>query len=236
LVGDTAQLPPVRGQPLYSGGRNCDEVSRLLYFQHFTSVIELVESKRVDTTDPDSVWFREFLDRLADAVVTEDDYNKLCSRCSKHSMGLVQWSNLGFNDPNITHLFSTNADVDKHNEKALTSLGNPIVRIQAKNTSAWMRKLRADRCGQLNNVLFLSRDAKVTLTYNLCPEIGLANGSTGIVKDVVYKTGESPKKHIPYCVWVEMEGYTGPSFFPTRDEDAEGEPTEEEMEDERRKK
>ena len=177
----------------------------------------------MDPTDAESVWFRGFLHRLADAEVTQDDYHKICGCCSRHSMGDTQWSELGFNQPNTTHLFSTNAEVDSHNVKALKSLQLPIVKIKAINTTTWMRQQTPDRCGQLHNVLFLARGAKVTLTYNLSPEIGLANGSSRVVKDVVYRAGESPKKHLPYCVWVEMEGYTGPSFFPTRGEDAEGE-------------
>ena len=220
MVGDTAQLPPVKGKPLYSrDARGCLS-SQWLYFHQFTSVIELVESRRVDATDPDSAWFKDFLDRLADAEVTQADYDKVCQMCSKHSMGVDEWNERGFGDPDITHLFSTNADVDKHNKNALTSLANPIVKITAKNTSKWMKKLATDRCGQLTNVLFLARDAKVTLTYNLCPELGLANGSTGKVKDVVYLPGESPggdEPDLPYCVWVEVDGYTGDSFFPAAD-------------------
>ena len=85
-----------------------------------------------------------------------------------------------------------------------------------------MKKLPTDRCGQLNNVLFLARDAKVTLTFNLSPELGLANGSTGKVKDVIYLEGTKPvdqpprpsEVDLPYCVWVEFDEYCGPSFFP----------------------
>ena len=224
LVGDTAQLPPVNGLPLYSRNRKGCLPSQLLYFSHFTSVIELIESKRVNPNDPESVWFKGFLNRLADAEVTPEDVNKLRRLCSKHSMDDGRWSALGFDNPDITHLFSKNADVDAHNEKALTSLENPIVKITAKNTSSWMKKVPADRCGQLHNVLFLARDSKVTLTNNLCPELGLANGSTGKVKDILYRPGESSRENpqtkkadLPYCVWVEMEDYCGPSFFPEED-------------------
>ena len=86
-----------------------------------------------------------------------------------------------------------------------------------------MKKQKTDRCGLLPNVLYLAPKAKVTLTFNLCPELGLANGSTGVVKDILYSPGTKPvDQHptgrpqdvvLPYCVWVEMEDYCGPSFF-----------------------
>ena len=64
-----------------------------------------------------------------------------------------------------------------------------------------MRKLSTDRCGQLFNVVFLAREEKVTLTFNLCPEIGLSNGSTGKFVDIKYRDGESPQnKNIPDCI------------------------------------
>ena len=87
----------------------------------------------MDPNDPDLVWFRAFLDRLADAEVTREDYEKLVRMCSKHSMGVDRWKELGFDDPDITHLFSTNSEVTAHNEKALTSLANPVVKILARN-------------------------------------------------------------------------------------------------------
>ena len=81
-----------------------------------------------------------------------------------------------------------------------------------------MRKLSTDRCGKLFNVDFLAREAKVTLTFNLCPDIGLANGYTGKVVDIKYWDDESPQnKNIPYYILVDMDDYTGPPFFPHPD-------------------
>ena len=176
------------------------------------SWLELVVN---NPNDPNQAQFKAFLNRLADAEVTRADYDWVRRLCSRHSMTAQEWDRRGFNDPNITHLYPTNNEVNLHNTQALNSLDKPILRIEAKNSNAMMRKLRPDRCGGLTNVLFLSNDSRVTLTYNLCPEIGLANGSTGKVIDVKYREGESPQnKDLPYCVWVEMDGYSGPSFFP----------------------
>ena len=100
-------------------------------------------------------------------------------------------------------------------QSVLKNLKNPIVRIDANNSSDKMRKLSTNRCGQLFNVIFLAREEKVTLAFNLCPEIGLANGSTGKVVDIKYRYYESPQnKNIPYCICVDMDDYTSAPFFP----------------------
>lgn len=114
LVGDTAQLPPVGGDPLYGRKRQGCLPSQHLYFEHFKSVIELTEIRRVDPTDPDSQWFESYLGRLANAEVTHADYTKVCELCSKHSMGVEEWNARGFSDPNTTNLFPTNVDVDNY--------------------------------------------------------------------------------------------------------------------------
>ena len=155
-------------------------------------MIELNENNRLDAEDESSVWFAGFLNRLADADVTLDYSNRLRDTCSNHTMGNEKWTDLGFANSDITHLYPTNAEVEKHNQSVLKNLKNPIVRIDAKNSSAKMGKLSTDRCGQLFNVIFLAREAKVTLTFNLCPEIGLENDSTGKVFDIKYRDDESP--------------------------------------------
>ena len=67
----------------------------------------------------------------------------------------------------------------------------------------------------MKNLLFLAIGAKVVLEYNLCPEIGLANGCTGILKEIVYgnKDQIKPPSLLRYC-WIEIEEYRGYSFFP----------------------
>ncbi|CAJ1945762.1 unnamed protein product [Cylindrotheca closterium] len=216
LVGDTAQLSPVKGKPLWYGGNDGCNASRNLYFQQFTSVIELVVKNRVDRNDEDAVWFENFLNKLADARIEENHYEWIRDRCSRDTMGTQAWRARGFDNPRITNLFPTNREVDTHNRDALKALNSPILRIDALNLSSRMKALSVDRCGGLYNVLFLAIGAEVPLTYNLCPKLGLANGSTGKVVGIKYRQKESPqtKKHLPYCVWVEMDDYSGESFFP----------------------
>ena len=119
-------------------------------------------NNRADANDPNQAQFKAFLNRLEDAEVTRADYDWVRRLCSRHSMTAQEWDRRGFNDPNITHLYPTNNEVNLHNTQALNSLEKPILRIEAKNSNAMMRKLRPDRCGGLTNVLFLSNDSRVT--------------------------------------------------------------------------
>ena len=170
----------------------CDSLpSQKLYFNKFRSVLELNENNRLDALDESSMWFAGFLNQLADAEVTLDDLNRLRDTCSNPTMGNEKWTDLWFANSDNTHLYPTNYEVEKHNQSVLNNLKNPIVQIDAKNSSAKMRKLSTDRCGQLFNVIFLASEAKVTLTFNLYPEIGLANGSTGKVVNIKYLDDES---------------------------------------------
>ena len=78
LVGDTAQLPPVQVNPLWHQAQEGDSLLlQQLYFNQFRSVIELNENNRLDAADESSVWFAGFLNQLADAEVTLDDFNRL---------------------------------------------------------------------------------------------------------------------------------------------------------------
>ena len=178
-------------------------------------MIELNENNPLDAADESSVWFAGFLKRLADAEVTLDDFNRLHDTCSNHTMGNEKWTDLGFANSDITHLYPKNAEVEKHNQSVLKNLKNTIIQIESNNSSAKTRKLSTNRCGKLFNVIFLASEAKVILTFNLCTDIGLANGSTGKVVDIKYRDDESPQnKNIPYYIWVDMGDYTGPPLFP----------------------
>lgn len=60
-------------------------------------------------------------------------------------------------------------------------------------------------------ILFLARNASVMLTMNLWPEVGLCNGATGKVVDIIFAENHSPPD-LPIAVMVKFDYYTGPSF------------------------
>jgi hypothetical protein len=120
LVGDTAQLPPVLGTPLWGkhqpGQRRprmntSEEQGMNLYLQNFTTVIELTENNRLLQGDPDVASFAGFLDRLADGKCTQDDW--LLARQRSHStIGPLEWERRGFTSPGVIHLYATNKEVE----------------------------------------------------------------------------------------------------------------------------
>ena len=107
--------------------------SQQLYLNQFRSVVELDENNRLDSADESSVWFAGFLNRLADAEVTLDHFNSLRETCSNHKMGNEKLIDLGFENSDISHLYPTNAEVEKHNQSVLKNIKNSIVKIESKN-------------------------------------------------------------------------------------------------------
>ena len=95
----------------------------------------------------------------------------------------------------------------------MQSLDKPIALIEARNTG------NASRAGEnmtqgLANTLFLCVNSRVMMTSNILQRHGIANGTTGIVRDIVYAPGDSAPS-LPQYVWVDFGNtYTGPEYFP----------------------
>ncbi|XP_066930917.1 ATP-dependent DNA helicase PIF1-like [Clytia hemisphaerica] len=97
----------------------------------------------------------------------------------------------------------------------LDSLQSPIAVIKAKNTPPSASKSSSEEFGLVNEV-FLAKGAKVMLTRNLWSDVGLCNGSLGIVKDIIFQRNHLPPA-LPIAVIVKFDKYTGPSFFDDED-------------------
>lgn len=50
------------------------------------------------------------------------------------------------------------------------------------------------------------------LTWNLWIESGLANGSIGVVTDIIWATGRDPYVAMPSVLHVRYDNYSGPDF------------------------
>ena len=101
-------------------------------------------------------------------------------------------------------------------------LGNPILRIEALNSSSAARNKKADFFQTLPNQAFYCLLCKVLLNKNLRPDIGLTNGTTGIVMgfhwddDIVRVTDADISDVTKVFIWVDFgEQYKGPTFFPS---------------------
>ena len=60
--------------------------------------------------------------------------------------------------------------------------------------------------------MFLSKNAEVILTCNLWAEVGLCNGSFGMVEQFLYAEAAGLPS-LPVAVLVHFPGYTGPDFL-----------------------
>ena len=117
-------------------------------------------------------------------------------------------------------MFTRNIDVKKKNYEEIQSLNQPILNVIAYNSSATARAKHPDFFQQMPNHEYFSMGAKVLLTKNLKPEYGLANGTTGIVKDFIWNDDDRVITHdnisdaCNLFVWVDFgKQYSGPSFF-----------------------
>ena len=74
-----------------------------------------------------------------------------------------------------------------------------------------LKKISAQDLYGLEPSLLLAEGAVVMLTMNLWPVVGLCNGSTGTVVDIVYARDSQPPD-LPIAVIVQFDNYSGPSF------------------------
>ena len=215
LSGDTAQLPPVKGNSLWAryNARSDDELGNSKYVQYFIEDIELVEVERVDKNDKDAVTFLGFLNRLRDGDCNQDDWEYIRSQCSQDTMGMEEWKRRGFDNPNLVHLYTTNREVIEHNTKSLKALNKHIVLIEAEHTGN-AKNLSDDAFNNLPSTIHLCEGATVLMTSNVCQPVGLCNGAIGTVKDFIYESDATPPS-LPKFIWVDFQAsYTGPSIFP----------------------
>ena len=117
---------------------------------------------------------------------------------------------------NAIQLYSTRAAIGKYNTIWLRDLLQPVVAIKLVNTSIGTRKVTPNQCDTLEN-LALCIGVKVMLIQNIWVELGLVNGTTGIVKDVVQKGHADIKKDQPQLLLIVVDGYNGPALFTQQD-------------------
>ena len=53
------------------------------------------------------------------------------------------------------------------------------------------------------------------LTTNICPTLGLANGTQGLIKDIIPEPGLEPPNG-PRVIVIEVPSWQGESFHPTK--------------------
>lgn len=198
-------MPPVGDRPLYAPPTSnlISTHGRHIYLT-FNTVIILDQVLRQGGMDPVAQRFRQLLLRLRNGNVTEQDWKFLLERdpskldCSEFSDAI--------------RLFYDKQSVAEYNLSKLQSLGEPIAKINAVHSNPMAANAKADDAGGLYPVVCLALNARVLLTANLWPEVGLCNGSAGTVHKILYQHGHRPP-HLPIAVIIDFDQYNGPPFL-----------------------
>ncbi|CAB4011401.1 ATP-dependent DNA helicase PIF1 [Paramuricea clavata] len=205
LTGDPGQLPPVADKPLYHA-RPSNAVGEQGHqaYHMFDKVVKLTVNQRVQGMTSEQVQFRDLLLRLRKGDSTVDDWKLPLTRQPSNVTNLCDFGD-------STRLFYSNEQVANYNHGQLTKLEHPIAHINARHSSALAKKISSDDMSGLEPVVFLAKGARVMLTMNLWSSVGLCNGATGTVIDIIYQNNHQPPD-LPIVVIVEFVNYRGPVF------------------------
>ncbi|KAK3100565.1 hypothetical protein FSP39_021862 [Pinctada imbricata] len=193
-VGDFFQLPPVKqskNERLYN-----DNASYPVdYWNDFFSVVELDEIMR----QKEDLEFAKVLNMLrtrTDEKPIPDTALHILRECEREGEG------------EDLHVFSTNKEVDLHNQDMLKFLRKEIVEIPAKDfkkdkasgkmTSLSIPTSKSDSDG-LPTTLLMSTGARVMLTRNIDVQDGLVNGIMGTVEQIIEKQSSSANSKSEVC-------------------------------------
>ena len=209
LTGDPGQLPPVADKPLYHA-KPSSAVGEQGYqtYKMFDKVVKLTVNQRVQGMTSEQVNFRDLLLRLRKAESTVDDWKLLLTRQPSNIPNMSEFED-------STRLFYSNEQVGNYNHEQLTKLEHPIAHINARHSSVLAKKMSSEDMSGLEPVIFLAKGARVMLTMNLWPSVGLCNGATGTVIAFIFKNNHQPPA-LPIAVIVQFENYTGPSLIDTQ--------------------
>ena len=209
LTGDPGQLPPVADKPLYHAKpSNAVGEQGFQAYHMFDKVVKLTVNQRVQGMTPEQVQFRDLLLRLRKGKSTVDDWELLLTRQPSNVTNLYEFED-------STRLFYSNEQVGNYNHEQLTRLGLPIAHINARHSSAVAKKISSDDMSGLEPVVFLAKGARVMLIMNLWSCVGLCNGATGTVVDIIYQNNYQPPD-LPIAVMVKFENYRGPAFIESK--------------------
>ena len=88
---------------------------------------------------------------------------------------------------NVTNL----CDFEDSNHERLAKLEHPIAHINAGHSSTLAKNISSDDMSGLEPVVFLAKGARVMLTMNLWSSVGLCNGATGRIVDIIHQNNRT---------------------------------------------
>src|SRR5207249_4545784 len=96
----------------------------------------------------------------------------------------------------------------------LRRLNRPVAKINAVHTGGReAKRANSDVAMGLEAQLLLAKGCRVMLTANLWTEVGLVNGSMGIVYDILFE--EQGPLALLTAVFIKFEKYYGPTITTT---------------------
>ena len=161
--------------------------------------------------DAKSFAFRTAFVELCSDSVSNLTWKLLLTRCKQ---GLSIDKVVGFDD--TIWLYGTCAVVGKYNTIWLCNLLQPVMAIKSVDTNIGTQKVTPDQCNTIEN-LALCIGIKVMLIQNIWVELGLVNGTTGTVEDVVWKGHADIKKDQPQSLLIAVDEYNRPALFTQQD-------------------
>ena len=205
LIGDPAQLPPVGDKPLYHD-KPSDPIAEQGYlaYKMFDNVVVLDVNQRVSGSENDQIIFKGILSRLRTGEITLNDWKLFLTRQPSVVSNIDDFSS-------ATRLYYSNKEVAKYNYDHLVKLNTPIAETHARHSSNDARHVSPQDMLGLHPFILTSKGAKVMLTMNLWASVGLCNGSTGTIIDIIYAQNHAPPD-LPIAVLVKFDDYCGPSF------------------------
>ena len=127
--------------------------------------------------NPEIAHFRDLLLTLRNGCVTEDDWKLLLTRDPSKAHNTDD-----FND--AIWLFYDKESVVNYNLEKIKSLQAPVAKIHAVHNNSSAACTKPDDAGGLYPTAFVAVGARVMLTANLWPEVGLCNGAAGTVHNI----------------------------------------------------
>jgi len=214
LVGDFHQLPPVGQTALYSDLPTHPSELGVLgkgAYQAIDRTAVLDRVMRQGGNDAESAAFRSALTELRSDTVGDSTWRLLLTRCRQN---LTPDKVAKFDD--AIRLYGTRAAVGKYNHDRLRDLRRPVVAIKSIDSGVGAAKATHDQCEIMSN-LTICIGAKVMLIQNIWVELGLVNGTTGTIKDIIWKEGADVKKDPPQSLLIAVDKYDGPALFTRED-------------------
>lgn len=202
LFGDLRQLPPVRDLPIYSRPADDDHFANL--GTRLVASIQKIIQLRTGHRQSADVQFAQILDSLSTGNLTHAGWELLLTR-RRCVLGSVEAEAFR----NSIRLFPTNREVVDYNKLYLSRNRQAVAVIDADHNNTTARLGSDDQAQGLARQIHLSIGCRVMLRRNICVSRGLVNGSFGTVREIIYRSGESPPS-LPLTILIDFDNFRGP--------------------------